>query len=88
MALPVSIAACERSFSALILILKNHLHTAMNNERLGDLGVPSVESKRAKALDMDEFIRLFSSRHGNRKIQLFWSVLPLNDDKLTAAYSA
>ncbi|KAK0154207.1 hypothetical protein N1851_003719 [Merluccius polli] len=68
MALPVSTAACERSFSALI---KNHLRTTMNNERLSDLRVLSVESKRAKALDMEEFIRLFSSRHGNRKIQLF-----------------
>lgn len=70
MALPVSTAACERSFSTLKLI-KNHLRTTMNNERLSDLGVLSVESNRAKALDMDEFIRLFSSRHGNRKIQLF-----------------
>uniref|UniRef100_A0A667WWJ6 DUF4371 domain-containing protein n=1 Tax=Myripristis murdjan TaxID=586833 RepID=A0A667WWJ6_9TELE len=68
--LPVSTAACERSFSALKLI-KNHLRTTMNNERLSDLGVLSVESKRAKALDMDEFVRLFSSKHGNRKIQLF-----------------
>lgn len=69
-ALPVSTAACERSFSALKLI-KNHLRTTMNNDRLSDLGVLSVESSRAKALDMDEFVRLFSSRHGNRKIQLF-----------------
>ncbi len=28
----------------------------MNNERLSDLGVLSVVSKRAKALDMGEFI--------------------------------
>lgn len=58
-ALPVSTAACERSFFAL---KKNHLSTTMNNERLSGLGVLSVESKRAKALDMDEFIRLFSGR--------------------------
>uniref|UniRef100_A0A3B4VHH5 DUF4371 domain-containing protein n=1 Tax=Seriola dumerili TaxID=41447 RepID=A0A3B4VHH5_SERDU len=37
-ALPVSTAAYERSFSALKLI-KNHLPTTMNNERLSDLGV-------------------------------------------------
>ena len=67
LALPVSTAACERSFSALKLI-KNPLRTTMNNERLSDLGVLSMESKRAKALDMDEFVRLFSSKHGNRKI--------------------
>ena len=71
LALPASTGpTCERSFSALKLI-KNHLRTTTNNERLSDLGVLSVESRRAKALDMDKFVRLFSSKHGNRKIQLF-----------------
>ena len=43
----------------------------MNNERLSDLGVLSMESKRAKALDMDEFVRLFSSKHGNPQDSCF-----------------
>ena len=45
MALPVNTAARERRFSALKLI-KNHLITAVNNDRLrglGDLGVLSVK---------------------------------------------
>ncbi|XP_077053348.1 zinc finger MYM-type protein 1-like [Siphateles boraxobius] len=69
-AIPVSTASCERSFSTLKLI-KNHLRTTMSDERLSDLGVHSVESRRAKSLDMDEFIRLFGSQHKNRRIQLF-----------------
>uniref|UniRef100_A0A3B5B968 DUF4371 domain-containing protein n=1 Tax=Stegastes partitus TaxID=144197 RepID=A0A3B5B968_9TELE len=60
----------QRSFSALKLI-KNHLRSTMSNDRLSDFGVLSVESSRAEALDMDEFIQLFASRHGNRKTQMF-----------------
>nr|XP_054592247.1 zinc finger MYM-type protein 1 [Nothobranchius furzeri] len=68
--IPVSSASCERSFSALSLI-KNHLRTTMTDERLSHLGVLSIESRRAKALDMNEFVRLFSSHHKNRRIMLF-----------------
>lgn len=42
------------------------LHWKLEKKSLAlrNLGVPSVESKRAKAFDMDEFVRLFSSKHG------------------------
>lgn len=69
-ALPVSSAACERSFSALKLI-KNHLRTTMLDSRLSHLGVLSIESRRAKALNMDDFIKVFASKHKNRRINLF-----------------
>lgn len=68
--IPVSSASCERSFSALSLI-KNHLRTTMSDERLSHLGVLSIESPRAKALDMNEFVRRFSPCHKNRRIMLF-----------------
>jgi len=67
---PVSSAACERSFSALKLI-KSHLRTTMGDERLSHLGVLSIESRRAKSLNMDEFLKRFSSSHKNRRIVLF-----------------
>lgn len=67
---PVSSASCERSFSVLALI-KNHLRTTMGDARLSHLSVLSVESRRAKSLDLDEFVRRFSSKHGNRRILLF-----------------
>ncbi len=69
-ALPVSSASCERSFSALKLI-KTHLHTTMTDDRLSNLGVLSIEVRRAKCLDLDDFVRRFASHHRNRRIQLF-----------------
>lgn len=68
-ALPVSSAACERSFSALKLI-KTHLRTTMTDDRLSNLGVLSIEARRAKSLDMDKFIKLFATNHQNRRIHL------------------
>lgn len=49
--LPVSTAGCERSFSTLKLI-KDHLRSTMGGERLSNLAVLSIESERAKAIDL------------------------------------
>lgn len=70
LALPVTSAACERSFSALKLI-KTHLRTTMLDNRLSHLGLLSIESRRARALNMDDFIKVFASKHKNRRIALF-----------------
>ncbi|KAL3973698.1 hypothetical protein ACER0C_024905 [Sarotherodon galilaeus] len=67
--LPVSSASCERTFSALRMI-KNYLRSTMTEERLSNLSILSIESKRTKALDLDEFVRRFAHQHGNRRIQL------------------
>nr|XP_054607093.1 zinc finger MYM-type protein 1-like [Nothobranchius furzeri] len=67
--LPVSSASCERSFSTLRLI-KTYLRSAMTEKRLSSLAVLSIESKRAKSLDLDEFVKCFAEQHGNRRIQL------------------
>uniref|UniRef100_A0A672IDP5 HAT C-terminal dimerisation domain-containing protein n=1 Tax=Salarias fasciatus TaxID=181472 RepID=A0A672IDP5_SALFA len=56
-ALPVSSAACEQSFSALKLI-KTHVRKTMTDDRLSNLGVLSIESRRAKSLEMDKFIKV------------------------------
>lgn len=69
-ALPVTTASCERSFSALKLI-KNHLRTTMADDRLSHIGVLSIESRRAKALNLDDFIKVFANKHKNRRINLF-----------------
>ncbi len=66
--LPVSSASCERSFSTLKLI-KTFLRSTTTYERLRDLGVLSIESRRAKALDLDVFVDRFSRQH-NRRILL------------------
>uniref|UniRef100_A0A3B4WFJ0 TTF-type domain-containing protein n=1 Tax=Seriola lalandi dorsalis TaxID=1841481 RepID=A0A3B4WFJ0_SERLL len=68
-ALPVSSANCERSFSALKLI-KNHFRTTMNDDRLGNIGVLSIERRRARSLNLDAFVERFTHQHQNRCIQL------------------
>ncbi|XP_053286397.1 zinc finger MYM-type protein 1 isoform X2 [Pleuronectes platessa] len=68
--LPVSSASCERSFSTLKLV-KNHLRSTMAENRLSSLATLSIESARAKGLDLDEFVRRFAVEHGNRRIVLF-----------------
>ncbi|KAK0131538.1 Zinc finger MYM-type protein 1 [Merluccius polli] len=67
-ALPVSSASCERSFSALKLI-KNHLRTTMNYDRLSNIGLLSIE-RRARSLNLDAFVERFAHQHQNRRIQL------------------
>ena len=68
--LPVSSASCEQSFSTLKLV-KNHLRSTMAENRLSSLATLSIESARAKGLDLDEFVRRFAVEHGNRRIVLF-----------------
>lgn len=69
LAIPVSTAACERSFSCLKLV-KTHLRTTMEEDRLSDLGVLSIEHRRAASLNLDEFVDRFARNHHNRRIQL------------------
>uniref|UniRef100_A0A673HRZ6 TTF-type domain-containing protein n=1 Tax=Sinocyclocheilus rhinocerous TaxID=307959 RepID=A0A673HRZ6_9TELE len=68
-AIPISTASCERSFSTLKLV-KTHLRSTMADERVSNLGVLSIESKRANELNLDEFVDLFARNHKNRRIQL------------------
>lgn len=68
LALPVSSASCERSFSTLKLV-KNYLRSTMCGDRLSNLGVLSIESARSKALDLNAFVDRFARCH-NRRILL------------------
>uniref|UniRef100_A0A3B3RLL1 TTF-type domain-containing protein n=1 Tax=Paramormyrops kingsleyae TaxID=1676925 RepID=A0A3B3RLL1_9TELE len=60
LALPVNTASCECSFSVI-----------MTDERLSNLGVLSVESRRARAINLDDFVDLFAKKHSNRRIKLY-----------------
>ena len=53
--LPASSASCKSSFSTLKLI-KTFLRSTTTDMRLSDLGVLNIESRRAKALDLDVFV--------------------------------
>ncbi len=68
-AIPVSTAACERSFSCLKLT-KTHLRCSMTEDRLSDLGMLIIECRRAKSLNLNEFVDFFARNHKNRRIQL------------------
>jgi hypothetical protein len=56
----VSIASCERSFSKLKLIL-TYLRATMNQNRLNDLAIISIEEKSNDPTNFDELIDTFSS---------------------------
>lgn len=68
-AIPVSSASCERSLSTLKRV-KTCLRSTISDERLSNLGVLSIESKRAKALNMEDFVDRFAKQHKNRRILL------------------
>ncbi|XP_076345014.1 uncharacterized protein LOC143244362 [Tachypleus tridentatus] len=67
--LPVTSAACKRSFSCLKL-LKTYLRNSSGNNRTSNLAVVSVNSRRAKQLDIDTVIDTFAANHQNRRIVL------------------
>ena len=68
-AIPVSTATWERRISTIKLV-KNYLKSTMDDVRLSNLGVLSVESRRAKALDFGDFVNRFATNHNNRRIRL------------------
>ena len=67
--LPVTSAACERSFSCLKL-LKTYLRNSSGNNRTSNLAVISINSRRAKQLNIDDVINTFAANHQNRRIVL------------------
>ena len=42
----------------------------MSNKRISNLGFLSIESSRAGAIDVENFIDEFDARHDNRRIEL------------------
>ena len=63
--LPISSTARERFFSTLKRV-KTHVRLTMNNDRLSNLMVISVESEFVKKLDVDLLVDKFG-RIGNRR---------------------
>ena len=58
---PVTVATAERSFSKLKMI-KTHLRSSMGQERLGGLATLSIESIRARELNISEINEDFAER--------------------------
>lgn len=70
MTLPVSTAACERSFSCL-RHLKTYLRNKSGDVRTSNLAVLAISSRRTKEMDVDVVIDRFAANHNNRRIVLF-----------------
>lgn len=64
-ALPVTVASAERSFSKLKLI-KAYLRSSMGQERLRGLAIISINSDVAQKLSYDDLIDDFAARKCRR----------------------
>ena len=66
----VTTAKCECCFSALKLIKTYHRST-MNESRLNDIAILSIEKNLAKELDLSMVVKNFSSAEKNHRIALY-----------------
>ena len=69
MTIVVTTAECERSFSALKRV-KNRLRTTMNQQRLADLAILTIEKEVADSINIDDILVEFASSDKNRRIVL------------------
>ena len=76
-AIPVSSAGCERSFSSLKLI-KTYLRNRMSDNRLSNLRVLHIEKELSEAIDLDEFMEMLPVKHKNMKINFARSYFSLH----------
>lgn len=65
LALPVSVASSERSFSKL-KIIKNYLRSTMHQQRLSNLAMVSIEHEILDSLDTKKLIADFANRKARR----------------------
>lgn len=70
LALPVSTASCECSFSLCAKLIKTAMRSTIADERLSNLGLLSVESRRARAINLYDFVDLFAKKHSNRRFEI------------------
>lgn len=66
--IPVTSCSAERSFSTLRR-LKTHLRTRMGEDRLLGLTRMSIEAEATGKLDLDETVRQFIKKKGNRRVK-------------------
>ena len=62
-----SVSGGERAFSKL-KIIKNHLRSSMNQDRLSDIAMLSIECELALRIDFKDIIRDFANRKTQRML--------------------
>lgn len=67
--IPITTASAERSFSSLKRI-KTYLRTTMCDERLTDLAMLSIHSRRAKSIDLERVVDMFVNMYPNCRMVL------------------
>jgi hypothetical protein len=65
--IPVSSAACERTFSYM-KIIKSYLRNSMLHDNLSSLSIIAIEKSEAKSLNIEDIINIFAECHNNRRI--------------------
>jgi len=68
-AIPISSAGCERTFSCLKWV-KYYLRNKLMDSHMSNLNVIAIEKLEAKSLNIDDIINEFASLHQNRRIIL------------------
>lgn len=66
LAMPVSVASGERSFSKL-KIIRNYLRNSMNEDRLNSLAIVSIENEVARSIDYEDTIDQFASLKARKR---------------------
>ena len=66
MTIPVTVASAERSFSKLKLI-KTYLRSKMEQSKLSNLAIISIENIVAKAIDKSDLIKKFAAVNAVRQ---------------------
>ena len=74
MTISVSVASCERSFSKLRLI-KDYLRSTINQDRLSNLAILSIEYDLAKEINFNDEISIFAELKARKKnFKLFFII--------------
>ena len=63
--LPVTVASAERSFSKL-KIVKNYLRSTMEQDRLSNLSIISIEHQRTSSISFDDIINTFAAKKARK----------------------
>jgi len=72
-AVAVSVAACERSFSKLVKLIKNYLRSSMSTLWMRNHAIPSIEQQLTDEINFDIAVEEFANKKA-RKVTV-WKIV-------------